>query len=234
MFTILIADDNIVFAKMLVNTIIGTMDNLRVVKIATDGKEALELMNSQIIDVVLIDLKMPVYNGNQVLSMLSEEKKKIYENSIIVITGEPSLIPEIIDNPMIFSIVSKGAGQTEKIIMYIKKLIESKSNDLKYRQIISELQKIGYNINLIGTQYLAQAIYEIHLRENTYQGNLKKEIYPILSRIFQKSVHNIKCNITRATENMNLYCAKDTLDNYFYNIQPTTKLVINLVLNKIA
>ena len=138
MFTILIADDNIVFAKILVNTIIGKLDNLRIVKIATDEREALELMNSQNIDIILIDLKMPILSGAQVLSMLSEEKKKNYENSVIVITGEPSYIPEIIDNPMIFSIVSKGSGQTENILMNIKKLIDSKSNDLKYKKIIYE------------------------------------------------------------------------------------------------
>ncbi len=78
MFTILIADDNIEFSKMLVNDIVSTRDSLKVLKIATDGQEAFSLMNSEKIDIILLDLKMPIYNGSQILEMLSEEKKKQY------------------------------------------------------------------------------------------------------------------------------------------------------------
>ena len=79
MFTILIADDNINFAKLLVNDIVSTREDLRVIKIATNGKEAFDLMNSYQIDIVLLDLKMSIYNGIEVLNMLSKEKQKQYE-----------------------------------------------------------------------------------------------------------------------------------------------------------
>ncbi len=234
MYTILIADDNIAFAKLLVNDIVGKMDNLRVIKIATDGKETLEIMQNQTIDIVLLDLKMPIYSGVDILSMLSDQKKKEYENSIIIVTGEPEYLHKVIGNPMMYSFVMKGPGQYDKIIRSIYELLDKKSNDFKKRQIINELKCMGYNINHKGTQYLAEAIYEIYLHQDSFDGNLKKEIYPILSIAFQKSVHNIKCNITRATENMRYYCPKDVKHKYFGNFQPNPKFVINVILNKIA
>lgn len=234
MFTILIADDNTAFAKLLVNDIVGNMNNLRVVRIATDGKETLELMNSQQIDIVLLDIKMPIYDGIQILSMLSEEKKKEYKNSIIVVTGEPDYIPQLIDNPMVAFCVTKGAGQYDKIIKSINKLVEEKSESLKYQQIINELRTMGYSFNLIGTQYLTQAIFEIYQRQDIFHGNLEKEIYPILSLAFKKSVHNIKCNITRATEHMNYHGNEELLKQLLGTPQPTTKLVINFILNQIS
>ena len=234
MFKILIADDNINFAKLLVNDIISTRENLKVVKIATDGKETLELMNSEQIDIVLLDLKMPIYNGLQILDMLSEEKKQQYNHSIIVITGEPDYADSLVGNPLIAQIVFKGSCQKKDILERINQLVEEKSNSLIYNKISHELCNLGYNPNYKGTIYLTDVIFEIYLRLGSYQGNLKKEIYPIVSLHFNKSVHNIKCNITRATENMTRYCKQESLDKHFSGFKPTTKGIINIILNEIA
>lgn len=233
MFTILIADDNINFAKLLVNDIISTREDLRIIKIATNGKEALELMNSYQIDIVLLDLKMPIYNGIQVLNMLSKEKQKQYERSVIVITGEADYAPEILKNPLVAYIALKGFGQHEQILNKIDSLVEEKSNSLVYKKIISELSSIGYNLNHNGTKYLIDTIFEIYLHQDSFQGNLQKEIYPIISFYHHKSIHNIKCSITRATENMVYYCNSETFDKYFNGFKPTTKTVINIILNRL-
>lgn len=233
MFKILIADDNISFAKLLVNDIISTRENLKVIKIATDGKETLELMNSEQIDIVLLDLKMPIYNGLQILDMLSEEKKQQYNRSIIVITGELDYADKLVSNPLITHIIFKGSCQKKNILERIDQLVEEKSNSFIYNRICHELYGLGYNPNYKGTLYLTDAIFEIYLRLGSYQENLKKEIYPIVALHFKKSVHNIKCNITRATESMSRYCKQELLDKYFSGFKPTTKGVINIVLNKI-
>ena len=85
MINILIADDNIFFAKKLMDYI-NEKNYIKVSNIAIDGKEALELLNTkEDIDVFLLDLKMPIYNGLEILERLTEEKKKKYSKSCIII-----------------------------------------------------------------------------------------------------------------------------------------------------
>ena len=87
MINVLIADDNIFWAKKLMEYI-NKNENLKVVTIAVDGKETLELLNSRNdIDIFLLDLKMPIYNGIEVLEKIEDGKKIKYKDSCIVISG---------------------------------------------------------------------------------------------------------------------------------------------------
>lgn len=63
MFNMLIADDNINFIKSLINNILISNDKIRLIKIATDGKETLDIIKKQKIDILLLDLNMPIYWG---------------------------------------------------------------------------------------------------------------------------------------------------------------------------
>lgn len=233
MFSILIADDDINFIKLLLNDILSTKDNLRVSKIATNGQEALDLMNSEQFDIILLDLKMPFYTGLQVIEMLSEEKKKRYNRSIILITGEPEYVEQLVSNPLIAYIVFKGPCQHQKILETIDSLIDDKSNSIICKKITNELHCLGYNLNHVGTKYLIDTIFEIYINHKYFNGNLKKEIYPVIAFHYNKSVHNIKCNITRATESMVNYCDKEKLVKYFGGVKPKTKLVIDTIINKL-
>ena len=76
MINILIADDNIFFAKKLMDYI-NTYENIKVTNIAIDGKETLDLLNNkEDIDVFLLDLKMPIYNGLEILEKINKEKSQ--------------------------------------------------------------------------------------------------------------------------------------------------------------
>ena len=50
MVNILVADDNIYYAKILVNYIMSKNDELRVVNISTNGEEVIEILKSRKID----------------------------------------------------------------------------------------------------------------------------------------------------------------------------------------
>lgn len=73
----IIADDNIYYAKALMDYINASNDDIRVCNITVDGKETLELLNSNDkIDIFLLDLKMPIFTGIEILNNLDENKKK--------------------------------------------------------------------------------------------------------------------------------------------------------------
>jgi DNA-binding NarL/FixJ family response regulator len=82
MIKVVICDDQEVVCQGL-KAILGTADNLKVIGIANNGQEALDLIEKKTPDVILMDLKMPVMNGIQA----TKEVKEIYpEVRVLVLT----------------------------------------------------------------------------------------------------------------------------------------------------
>jgi DNA-binding NarL/FixJ family response regulator len=77
MIKVIICDDQEVVCQGL-KAILGTAGNLKVIGIANNGQEALDLITEKTPDVILMDLKMPVMNGIQAtkaVKVLSPEVK---------------------------------------------------------------------------------------------------------------------------------------------------------------
>jgi len=132
MVNILIADDNIFFAKKLMEYI-NRNNELKVVAIAVDGKETLELLNNRNdIDIFLLDLKMPKYNGLEVLERINEEKKAKYKNSCIVISGEFEMIQQLTRNEIIYKMLHKNMSFND-ITEYVVEISKYKKQELKFK-----------------------------------------------------------------------------------------------------
>ena len=79
MLNILIADDNIDYARNLMHFINSNSDKVRVSDISIDGKETLEILNnSNNIDIVILDLKMPFLNGIEIIKKLLKDKNLLF------------------------------------------------------------------------------------------------------------------------------------------------------------
>ena len=66
--------------------------------------------------------------------------------------------------------------------------------------------------------------------------NLKKEVYPKIANKYNKTMHNIKCNINSAVNAMYFDCESQVIIEYFNftkDFKPTAKLIINTIINKI-
>lgn len=241
MINILIADNNIYYGKTLMNAINQSNDSVRICNICTDGEETLQALNSNNnIDCILLDIFMPKYSGLEVLEMLSEDKKKKYKQSVIIISGDMPSIDLFKCNPMVHSYIYKSTP-LEEIINRINRFADYKNNYNHKRniknKIIEELQYLEYDLSYKGTQYLIETIY--YMIEHNYIeiDNLSKEIYPILAKKYNTSVHNIKCNINTATTCMYYECNVNKLKDYFkfcYETKPKTKTVVYTILNKIS
>jgi DNA-binding NarL/FixJ family response regulator len=79
---VLIVDDNIILRSGL-KTIIQQEQDIKVVGCARNGKEALELCDKLLPDLVLMDIKMPVYDGVEGTKLIKEKHKEI---KIIMLT----------------------------------------------------------------------------------------------------------------------------------------------------
>ena len=239
MVNVLIADDNINYATSLMNYINMHNDNIRVCNISRNGKEALNILNSNDnVDAVLLDFKMPIYNADQLLRRINNKEK--YLKSFIIISGEFELAKKLYNNDMVYSIINKITN-VPLIMSKINELIVFKENKNKentiHKKIVNELLYLGYDISHKGTLYLIDAINYIQSNPNKYLDNLKKDVYPIIASHSNESIHNIKCYIHRETTEMYVRCESKKLQKYFAydeDIKPNVKTVINTILNKIS
>lgn len=239
MINVLIAEDNINYAINLMNYINKRNANIKVCNIAKNGKEALDVLNNKNdIDVVLLDYKMPIFNGEQVLEKIVNKNK--YSDSFIIISGEIESVIKLRENDMIHSIIYKTTEMNE-IIKRINELFNYKETIKKAKiiknQVTEELLYLGYDISHKGTKYLVEVIEYIALNQNKNLEKLEKDVYPIIAKKSNNSVHNIKCRINNATTIMYCNCEIEKLKKYFHfdiDAKPKVKTVINTIIRKVS
>lgn len=239
MVNLLIADDNIYYAKSLVNFILSRDNNIRLINISTDGREAINNILNKSVDILILDLKMPKLSGIDILNILSDKelnKKPI----IIVISEDIEQIAKIRNNSLVTCYISKTQGMNyifnkiENIIMEF----EFKNSNKELKNIImNELIHLGYNLKHIGTTYLCEVICLACQIENPDMiNNLEKYLYLKIANKYCKSIKTIKSNIIKATDCMYIEGNKNTIKEYFnfsYNYKPTPKVVITTLVSKI-
>lgn len=82
MIKLLIADDHRVLIEGLVELLSG-LEHIQVVATANDGKQVLEILKDQKIDVILLDINMPIMNGLETCKNL---KQKYPEIKVLALT----------------------------------------------------------------------------------------------------------------------------------------------------
>lgn len=241
MINVLIVEDNIHYATTLFNYINRDSKYIRVVEIASNGNEALRAIKfRQEIDVILLDLNLPIYSGIDVLNKIPENKKNKLSKSIIIITGEGEKHnSKLVNNQMVNCILNKTGG-IERIAKKIEEITEEKrkkdTRDRLNQKIFQELSYLGYDISHKGTKYIGFCIFNVITSEKSHLDNLKKELYPLVASEYNEKIHNIKCNIIRATENMYYNCEADKIKKYFcYHDckKPHVKTIIFTIANKL-
>ena len=248
MLDLLVVDDNMFFSKTLINNVVQNNSKLRLCMIATNGIEALDIISKRKLDIILLDLKLPECNGLEVLEFLTENKKEIYNHSIIVISGEMDMMTQVVNNPLVYDYLSKGMG-IDKIVKIINDLCKEKEMELSTlnkkrkismiikNQIYQELLEIGYNVHYNGTKYLMETIYYIYSKKINGNYKLEKEVYPIIAKKYSKKTNTIKSDIIKATKKIKYDNREDKLKRYFlyfFDNKIKPKLVINTVLAKIT
>lgn len=237
MIRVLIIDDNIHYAKYIVNYIANKSKNIQVGYIATDGIEALKILESEKFDLILLDLKMPNCNGIEFIEAISinclEARPKI-----MIISGDMDLIKKIPNSSMIDSIANKN-DSIESIYKKVKQIendiFYSKNEESIKNEIINELSLLGFNFKYKGIQYILQSILFIYSENNLMLlNNLENNVYKVLACKEKTSLNNVKTNITKSANLAYLCQEKKVIDNYFrFEIKPTPKIIISTILSKL-
>ncbi len=240
MYNILVIEDDAHQLKNLINIISIQCSNIRIYNMSFNAEDCLNLIQKQIVDIIILDLKLENMSGIDLIAFIENNKLYKYKHSIIVFSGELELINTIIKTPYLFSYHLKSSGYNN-LIKSLKLLINEKNNESKLinvrNKICKELEKLNYNFTYDGTKYLIESILEVYKIRYDFDGNFERNIYPIIARKYNKKVNTIYCNIKQSTKYMLLDCEEKTILDYFnYTFweKPKIQEIIFTVLNKIS
>lgn len=115
------------------------------VLMAENGREAMDILSDQLIDIILLDLKMPVMSGEEVL----EKTCTLYEEiPVIIITGHGTIDTAV-------GCMKKGAYdfitkpfQIDQFLLTINRAIEKRELERRARMYEEEKLKNLYDLNL--------------------------------------------------------------------------------------
>lgn len=122
----------------------------------------------------------------------------------------------------------------------IRKLVFEQKENHNFKRIKNKIKEqltyLRYNYSHSGTRYIEETILEIYKDRYNFDGNLSKNIYPIIAKMHNKTVDTIYGNIKQATNYMLLECNKDRIMNYLgYGdyVKPKIQDIIFAILNKL-
>ena len=240
MINLLIVENNAEQSKNIVNYISQFCLDIRIFGIAYDENEALEILKTDRVDAILIDLNLPNLGSFNIINYIADNRINKFLNSIIVLGGNNSPMAKLYDNKYIHCCLKKPISLNEiaKKLKILSDLKVSESDEFIIREKIkNQLEHLGYNFSYHGSKYLIDAIYILYLNKDRYYDNLTRDIYPALAKKHNKEANTIKCDITQATKIM-FYDSSDKVLKEYFNYskvtKPTVKEVMFTVLNKIS
>ena len=115
---ILLVDDDPIFLTLAELAIKKESDQVEIFK-AMNGEEAINFLKSQSVDVIFLDLNMPVMNGWEFLDALPEIENWGKEVYVLTSSIDPSDQRKADENPLVTSMLEKPLDR-EKISSTLK------------------------------------------------------------------------------------------------------------------
>lgn len=201
---VLIADDNREFCELL-KEFISQEDDLNLVGVAYNGLEALEIINKDKPDLLVLDIIMPHLDGIGVLEKLNTFNPR---PKVIMLTafGQESVTQRAIElgadyyilKPFDFTVLATRIRQLidgDPVPQYTAP-IKAKNLDVAVTNIIHEM---GVPAHIKGYQYLRDAILMV-VEEVGLLGAVTKELYPAIAQKYLTTPSRVERAIRHAIE----------------------------------
>lgn len=214
MISLLIADDNKSFDINLFNSIKKHNHKINIIGISINGLDAYKKIKLLKPDVVLLDIKMPILNGFQVIDKLVAEKIDIPK--IILITAHPEILSSYNSSNLIYGVLLKPIIY-QNLNRTLNFIISEKYSDKLNNRIIHILSEFDFNVKSKGYKYLIECIKAC----SDYPcliNNLEKKLYPhVANQFINTTPSKIKWAVEKSINSMYRYTNNRTLEKFFPN-----------------
>ncbi|MBU5426652.1 sporulation transcription factor Spo0A [Tissierella pigra] len=224
---VVIADDNREFSDILTR-FISSYDDFQVVGTAKDGIEALEVIERENPEVLILDIIMPHLDGLEVLERLRESSSfnSNRQPKVIVLSavGQDKITQRAIElgahyyvvKPFDFQVFIKRLKQVvgiDNTIIYSKETTESYMSNVPNipskiniageknleAKITKIIHEIGIPAHIKGYLYLREAIFMV-IEDMDFLGAITKELYPNIAIKFNTTPSRVERAIRHAIE----------------------------------
>lgn len=229
MLKLAIIDDNYEFVETIYNYLNDKrLYNIQIIKIFSNGENALNYILKEDLDVILLDLNLPKIDGIEIIETLQKAKKNI---KIITISG---------DSFYMDSLLKSGLKVYKKLVkpfnidnlIFLLDEIESSKNDIR-ENIINLLDNFNFNKNTIGYLYIIECI-EFCLTNNFKIMPRSILIYNEIAKMHNNyNSKKIGWNIDKTIKLMNESTNINIKMNFFNNSMPSTKYFLNCIIKKL-
>jgi len=247
MIKLLIADDNKDYAKTLADYFALNKD-LNVVGVVHNGREVIDFLKNNKVDVLILDIIMPELDGIEVLNEIKEIDSKV---KVIILSSLPP-------NTMMEETMKLGASYyieksatmkiiSERVIMiynsqthnFIFPKIIDASEDADLEGSVEEvLYELGMPTNLKGYHYLKSACM-LTYKDNELLSLITKALYPKIAKMHGTTPSRVERAMRHAIEITFNRCDVSILDKFFgYTVdkskgKPTNSEFITTINNKL-
>ncbi|WP_246566184.1 sporulation transcription factor Spo0A [Tissierella simiarum] len=253
---VLIADDNREFCEIL-KQFLALHEEFHVIGIAKDGIEALDIIDKEKPDVLILDIIMPHLDGLGVLERLHDNEIDYFPKVIILsAVGQDKITQRAIElgadyyvvKPFDFNVFIKRLKQvsgTEKEVERRKEYVtipmpKAHSNTEKSLEakITNVIHEIGVPAHIKGYLYLREAISMV-IDDMELLGAVTKELYPNIAKKFNTTPSRVERAIRHAIEVAWSRGKVDTINKIFgYTVhtdkgKPTNSEFIAMVADKL-
>lgn len=229
---IIIVDDNSKLCQMLQN-FIESQDDLKIVGVANNGLEAIEIIRIQEPDLIILDLVMPQLDGLGVLERLNALVTRT-RPKIIMLTafGQESLAQQamklgvdyFILKPFDLDILNKRIHALTQDSSYDPPQYSPSSdspggitmgNAINLNvEVTTIMHQIGIPAHVKGYQYIRDAIIMV-VEDVSLLGGITKELYPNIAKKYNTEPSRVERGIRHAIELAWDRGQKDTLKRIF-------------------
>lgn len=253
---VVIADDNREFSEILTR-FISSYEEFEVVGVAKDGIEALDVIDREKPDVLILDIIMPHLDGLEVLERLHGFGDSNFPKVIVLsAVGQDKITQRAIElgahyyvvKPFDFQVFIKRLRQISGMEENIIKLRENSEVFTSNKPAVTEknleaqitriIHEIGIPAHIKGYLYLREAIYMV-IEDMDYLGAITKELYPKIAEKFNTTPSRVERAIRHAIEVAWTRGKVDTINKLFgYTIsnnkgKPTNSEFIALIADKL-
>lgn len=203
---VLIADDNREFCDVL-KEFINQQDDFALVGIAYNGLEALEIIQQQAPDVIVLDIIMPHLDGIGVLEKISNGAVS-HKPKVIMLTafGQESVTQRAVElgadyyilKPFDFSVLATRIRQLADGVAVAQYISTSKPRNLDVA-VTNIIHEMGVPAHIKGYHYLREAILCV-INEVNLLGAVTKELYPMIAQKYQTTPSRVERAIRHAIE----------------------------------